>query len=583
MRLGATLPSPEETMSKVAVVGAGPVGLCCALLLARFGVETTVFERNAGTSVHPRGHVVNARSLEILRSLGLEQSVRAESLPASRNQGVSFLRRLSEPDIAVLRTQGIPERDEPQREASPCLRASCPQDRLEPILLAAARSEPLVQLDFSSDVQTVEQDGEGVRITGTGPQGAFDRAFDYAVGADGARSTVRNQIGIAMKGRGRIGRQIGIYFEADLWPLIQDRPYLLWWIYNAQTCGVLIALDGRRRWTYNFAFDERETAADFTPERCQAILRAVLGTDVPVEIRSIVPWRMQALLAERMGDRRVFLAGDAAHPLPPTGGQGMNTGIADVHNLAWKMALVLTGRAASSLLETYDAERRPVASFNIEQSVANALKMAEFGLSGMATPDSDMARSLDGPDRVAAEARLREAVPHLREHFDYLGQTFGQSYGRGALLPDGTAEPLEAFSVHTYRPSARPGSRAPHIWLDQGGRAVSTIDLIGFDGFTLFATPEQAGWSEAFGEAIQTRHLAGRSWVVGPGCGLDDPSGRFRKLYGLEGGGAVLVRPDGHVAARWFAPSPDPAADLAPAFDAILGGAAVAAASRSAA
>jgi putative polyketide hydroxylase len=559
-------------MPKVAIVGAGPVGLTCALLLSQQGISTVVCEQNATTSTHPRGHVVNARSMEIFRSIGLEESIVAQSLPADRNQGVAFLRRLAEPAVAVLRTRGIPDRDEAHRAASPSLRASCPQDRLEPVLLRAAQSDPNIELRFSTEVRGVERRGDVVHVSGIGCAGDFELTVPFVVGADGARSLVRQQAGIEMSGRGRIGRQIGIYFEADLWALVENRPYLLWWIYNAQTCGVLIALDGRRRWTYNFAFDEqKEAAADFTPERCAAILRDVIGVDdIDVKICSILPWRMQARLVDRMNAGPLFLAGDAAHPLPPTGGQGMNTGIADVHNLAWKLALVLQGNAPPALLDSYDIERRPIAQINIDQSVANALRMAELGLSGMATADSSMARSLDGDDRNAAEEHMRNVVPNLREHFDYLGQTFGHVYHSGALVSDGTATPV--FSVIDYTPAARPGHRAPHLWLERNGEQVSTIDLIGYGRFTLFITPECSGWQAAFARAIGNRRLAGRTWSVGMGGDFTDPSGRFRELFGLGNSGAVLVRPDGYVAFRTVAAKVEPPDILDEVFDIAFGG-----------
>jgi 2-polyprenyl-6-methoxyphenol hydroxylase-like FAD-dependent oxidoreductase len=558
-------------MPNVAIIGAGPVGLTCALLLSQQGISTVVYEQNATTSTHPRGHVVNARSMEIFRSIDLEAAILSASLPADRNQGVAFLRRLAEPAIAVLRTRGVPERDEAHRAASPSLRASCPQDRLEPILLRAAQNVSKIDIRFSTEVRRVERHGEEARLSGVGPDGEFEITVPFVVGADGARSLVRQQAGIEMSGRGRIGRQIGIHFEADLWSLVEDRPYLLWWIYNAQTCGVLIALDGRHRWTYNYAFDEqKETAADFTPERCAGILRKVIGDDgIDIKIFSILPWRMQARLADRMNVGPLFLAGDAAHPLPPTGGQGMNTGIADVHNLSWKLALVVRDLAPRELLDSYNAERRPVAQINIDQSVANALKMAEAGLSGMATADSAMARSLDGDGRDAAEAHMRKVVPGLREHFDYLGQTFGHVYLSGAFVSDGTAAPT--FSVIDYTPDARPGHRAPHLWLERDRQQVSTIDLIGYGQFTLFTTPECIEWRTAFMQAIGERHLRGRTWTVGAGGDLNDPSGRFRELYGLTLGGAVLVRPDGYVAFRATDPKADPPDILLQAFDAALG------------
>jgi hypothetical protein len=187
----------------------------------------------------------------------------------------------------------------------------------------------------------------------------------------------------------------------------------------------------------------------------------------------------------------------------------------------------------------------------------------------MATADSAMARNLDGDGRTAAETHMRKVVPNLREHFDYLGQTFGHIYHSGAFVGDGTAAPV--FSVIDYVPDARPGHRAPHLWLERGGEQVSTIDLIGYGQFTLFTTPECTDWQPAFMQAIGDRQLQGRAWTVGAGGDLNDPSGRFRELYGLMYGGAVLVRPDGYVAFRTTDMDVEPRDILYDAFDVALG------------
>lgn len=560
----------SSLQAEVMIVGAGPVGLTAALLLGRLGISALVVERNASTSVHPRGHVVNARTMEIFRSLGLEDQVRAEGLSAERNQGVAFLRRLSEPEIAVIRTRGVQERDDAHRMASPSLKLSCPQDRLEPVLLAAAQRDPKITVMFSTELRSFDVSADGVTATCAAPDGEIRISSRYLIGADGARSLVREQCGITMSGKGRIGRQIGIYFEADLWSFIKDRPYLLWWIYNASTCGVLIALDGRHRWTYNFAFDPgQESAADYTPERCEDIIRSVLGSkNVDIRIRSILPWQMQARLADSLRAGPVFLAGDAAHPLPPTGGQGMNTGICDVHNLTWKLALVLRGNAPDSLLDSYDTERRPVARINIDQSVENAIKMAELGLSGIATAHSDIATELDGPDPEAAEAHVRNVAPRLREHFDYVGQTFGHHYINGALIPDGSPAPV--FSIIDYEPTARPGHRAPHVWLRRNNDRVSTIDLIDFGGFHLFATLGHRDWCNEFEKWITANGLAGKAWAVGDAGDLTDPDGEFSRAYGIERGGVVLVRPDGHVGYRSKTPDVPPPDRIEAIMNAIL-------------
>jgi 2-polyprenyl-6-methoxyphenol hydroxylase-like FAD-dependent oxidoreductase len=495
--------------------------------------------------------------MEIFRSLGCADAVARAGLPPERNTGVTFLSRLSGPDIGVLATRGIPERDRAHRSASPCLKSSCPQDVLEPILVETARRFPSVKLLFSTELRDCTLGTDNVRLECVQGQGQLTIDARYVIAADGARSFVRERLGIGMTGRGRIGRQLGIYFEADLWSLVEKRPYLLWWIFNAETCGVLIALDGRRRWTYNFAFDpEKQRVEGFTIERCEAIVRAAIGAnDVPLTIRNIQPWRMQARLADRFSDGRIFLAGDAAHPLPPTGGQGMNTGVGDVHNLAWKLALVLRGCASASLLDSYNEERRPVAQTNIDQSVHNAMKMADSGLSGMATHDSHIARMLEGPDAAEAERHIREVVPTLREHFDYIGQTFGHAYASAWIVPDEAPPP--PFRIEHYEPVARPGHRAPHLWLNGPNGKLSTIDLTGDGRFVLLTTPEGAEWQAAFADVSAALCIPSRSCRIGRGGDYVDEGGHFAASYGIGSRGMVLVRPDGYVAARSAHAVPD--------------------------
>ncbi len=535
----------------VAIVGGGPVGLSAAIMLGALGVRTLLLERNASTSFHPRGHVVNARSMEIFRTLGVEDAIAAASVPLERHQGVAFVTRLAGAEIGTLRYRGDRDLDALEASYSPSVKRSCPQDVLEPILQRHAEGCASVRTRFGVEVVAIDQDGDGVtlRCQGDGNAASAVRAR-YAIAADGARSPLRHMLDVPMSGLGRMGHQMGIHFEADLWPWIAQRPYLLWWIYNADAAGLFIALDGRHRWTFNFAYDpERAAPSDFTESRCIAMIRAAVGVaDLDVRIRSVLPWRMQARLAERFQVGRVFLAGDAAHPLPPTGGQGMNTGIADVHNLAWKLALVLRGAAPPALLDSYDAERRPAAQTNVDQSVKNATSMASSGLGGMLANDRALLARIDGPDGAEARARLAAAIPAQREHFDYPGQTFGYGYGSACVVDDGT--PPVPFSVHHYAPSARPGHRAPHAWLDRGDRRISTIDLSVRDRFCLLAGPDGAAWCAALATVAARSGIDATADTVGPRGTLVDREDRWCDLYGIGRTGAVLLRPDGHVAWR---------------------------------
>ena len=555
----------------VAIVGGGPVGLGAAIMLGALGVRTRLLERNADTSFHPRGHVVNARSMEIFRTLGVEADIAAASVPLERHQGVAFVTRLAGAEIGTLRYRGDPALDAVEASHSPSVKRSCPQDVLEPILRRHAERCACVGVRFGIEVTGIDQHADGVTVRCRGADGREDDvSARYVIAADGARSAVRRLLDVPMSGVGRMGHQMGIHFEADLWPWIADRPYLLWWIYNAEAAGLFIALDGRYRWTFNFAYDPQQAVpADFTEARCIAMIRAAVGVaDLDVRIRSVLPWRMQARLAERFQIGRIFLAGDAAHPLPPTGGQGMNTGIADVHNLAWKLALVLRGVAPAALVQSYDTERRLAAQTNVDQSVKNATSMASSGLGGMLANDRTLLAQIESPAGAAARARLADAIPAQREHFDYPGQTFGYAYRSMAVVDDGS--PPVSFSVHHYVPSARPGHRAPHAWLERDGHPVSTIDLSGGARFCLLAGVDGGPWCTALARVASRAGVAADAYTVGSPGALVDRHDRWRSHYGIGSSGAVLLRPDGHVAWRAFALDADPEQTLTSVLDRAL-------------
>jgi 2-polyprenyl-6-methoxyphenol hydroxylase-like FAD-dependent oxidoreductase len=480
----------------------------------------------------------------------------AVSLPLERHAGIGFVTSLAGDQIGVIETRGNPEWARIERSQSPVFKRSCPQDVLEPVLREHAEAYDSVQTNFGHRITELEQDETGVTLSWETTSGDTGRTqAKYVIAADGPRSFSRDRVGIGMEGRS-IGQQIGIYFHADLWDLVETRPYLLYWIYNATTSGVLISLDGRTRWTYNFGYSENESRDDFTADRCLKILRAVIGDPaIPIEIMNVMPWRMQARIADTMTSGRVFLAGDAAHPLPPTGGQGMNTGVADVQNLTWKLNLVLRGVAPASLLDSYNIERRPVAKFNVEQSARNAVAMVKKGLSGMLANESALLANLEGPEGAANRAKLAEGIPEQRAHFDYPGQTFGYQYESDLITPDGTPEP--EFSVTEYRPTARPGHRAPHLTLGDNPDT-SLLDLFDIGHFTLLAGPNAEGWSDTASSAAVALGLPLKAFRIGKEVEADVET--WCQLYGISTDGAVLIRPDGHVA--WRSPSVGNARDL---------------------
>jgi 2,4-dichlorophenol 6-monooxygenase len=276
---------------------------------------------------------------------------------------------------------------------------------------------------------------------------------------------------------------------------------------------------------------------------------------------------MTAQVAERYADRRVFLVGDSAHRFPPTGGMGLNTGVQDAHNLVWKLAAVMAGEAPASLLDTYEVERRPVAQNNADQSLTNAMKMFEiFEVLGFT---EDVAEAAERMAATLAEAagreRVKRAIDNQREHFDMFGLQLGFAYEEGALVSEGPAPAGAASSVSDYVPTSRPGARVPHAWVENDGRRVSMLDLLPYDSFVLITGPEDEAWA-AVARTIETPLL--RCLVAGRD--FTDPERHWESVCEIGPSGALLVRPDQHVA--WRAPEAvsDPAAALSAALDAAL-------------
>lgn len=529
-------PSPVPVL----IVGGGPTGLAASICLSRFGVDHVLVERHGSTAVHPQAHVVNTRTMELLRSWGVADAVEADSLPLDQ-YGVRLVTAVCGdelanlgPDAHILDPTERAEREAEEAAArrghgrpSPCRTISCAQDRVELHLLAAARRSAHADIRFDTTATAVRDLGNVVEVdlapsSLDGPSTTL--AARWVVAADGARSGVRQALGVAMEGDSDMGALLNLYVECpSLVERVRDRPSLLYFLAGTDLVGAVINMDGRGRWVVNLAWDPaRESLADYPIARCERLARQAFGVgdDVELMVRSVLPWRMTALVADRYRVGRVLLAGDAAHAFPPTGGFGMNSGVQDAHNLAWKLAGAVQGWAAETLVDSYERERRPVACFNRDQSVRNA-------------------RGEGGAD-----------------HFLHLGQDLGFRYlDSPAVVPDGAEPP--PFEVGTYHPSCVPGVRAPHVWLDDRGDT-STLDLFG-DRFVLVAPATGAGrrWASVTAGDVPLAAVA-----IGPGGDHQDPGGDWARLAGTGDEGALLVRPDGHVGWRTTSLPPDPDATV---------------------
>jgi putative polyketide hydroxylase len=533
----------------VLIAGGGPVGLAAALELARHGVPSLVLERHAGTTWHPKARNVNTRTMEIARGWGATAhgELRAANLPPGWTDHVVYTTTLAGEEVGRVRTQGF---SGPGLDISPEVPLLSSQDVIEPILVRAVEATGLAQVRFGHEVADVD-DAVGAGRADSVRVAVVERASgrkyvvraDYLIAADGAASPVRRRLGIELDGPQGIGHFVNVYFRADLRRWTAHRPAVLYWVAGPHTRGVFQPLDGQDRWLCQIAYDG--TAASrtrYTPQRCAQWIRAAVGDKrVTPEILSVGTWTMNATVARRLVHGRVLLAGDAAHQLPPTGGFGLNTGIQGVHNLAWKLALVLAGRAAPGLLDTYDTERRAVARVNADRSLDNSRMVDRIAA----------ATTRGGPDPAQVVARAHR-------YGNFLGMELGFAYESAAVVPDGTSAPVVDDPVENYLPVGRPGHRAPHAWFDDGR---STLDLFG-TGFTVLAAGA-GGWEAAARDAGAERRMSVAHHMLGP-------NEKWARLYEVNTGGAVLVRPDGHVAYRCASAVDDPAHHLSHALRQIL-------------
>ncbi|KIZ46784.1 MULTISPECIES: FAD-dependent monooxygenase [Rhodopseudomonas] len=525
----------------VLVVGAGPVGLTTSIALSQHGVRHVVVERHPGTSVAPKARGINARTMEMYRQMGVEDDIRAAGMPSRFGGMILWAESLAGKEINRL----APNRRSATGQAiSPVTNCGCSQDVLEPVLRRHAEALAPSCIKFNTELCDLRE--EGGRVTGVlkGPTSDVTNAFRarYVIAADGTRSFVRDALGIGRTGEKDIYDSVNVHFRADLRPWVEDRPASLYLIEQPELRATFLTVNGADRWGFLVhslsAYDF--TKQNLTPERCIELVRRAVGVqDLAVEILGINFWNCSAMVADSFRSGNVFLVGDAAHETTPSGGFGMNLGVQDAQNLAWKIAAVLRGEAAPSLLDSYEAERRPHA---LEVVHATLLNMQSF-------------------DRTKRQAEAR--LPR-KEFLNERGLIFGAQYQSGAVVPDGSEPPAVSDPVTEYLPSGYPGCRAPHVWIEENGERRSTIDLFG-RGFVLLAAAGGAAWRSAARQhglpPIDIRVL---------GDDIVDVDQSWMTTYGVGEGGAVLVRPDGYIGWRAASMPANPERALADAFGQIF-------------
>lgn len=561
----------------VLVVGGGPAGLTAALELARRGVEGLLIERRDFTTHFPRAHLLNVRTMETFADVGVAGQIYAESPPEDRWHKCAWYTSLAGPTplhgrkIGEVPAWGGGRDAERYASASPRTFANLPQLRVDAILAEhAARAWPgRVRAHQELIDLTYDEHGATATILDRATERRYRVRARYVVAADGGR-TCADLVGVGVSGPRALVDVVSVHFAADLSAHADPEALLTYFIAPAghgSFAGALLGLGPGRwgaespEWSLAMVYRIGDPAG---ADRDGVIARAtdILGLPgLEVDVMGISHWQFEGVVADRFRVGPVFLVGDAAHRHPPTGGLGLNTAIGDVSNLAWKLAAVLDGHASPALLHTYETERMPVAARNVEHSLRNAGRhgpvAAALGLRAGLTEEqgwAEIARwaedSAEGERRRAAAA---VAVAHNVEDYSQLNIEAGFAYASAAVLDDGSPPPPGHDSATQFVPTARPGHHVPHVWLDRCGSQVSTSDLVAPTGFTLYVgTAGHSGWQEAAARLpITVVHIG------------DDPSGQWASVSGCGPGGAVLVRPDRHVA--WRAPDApsDHAAELA--------------------
>jgi 2,4-dichlorophenol 6-monooxygenase len=581
-----------DITTDVMIIGTGPAGSATAALLSSYGVENMIVNRYRWLANTPRAHITNQRCMEVLRDLGKE--VEDEAYMFATEQDLMgenvFCVSLAGEELGRMKSWGKHPLSRAEHHlSSPCHMNDLPQTFMEPLLFKTACSRG-TQARMSCEYLSHVQDKDGVTVTCKDRLTGKDLTVrcKYLVGADGGNSLVAEHAGLPYEGKMGVGGSMNILFRADLSKYVSHRPSVLYWVMQpgADVGGIGMGLVRMVRpwyeWLIVWGYDISQPPPEVDEKFATSVARQLIGDpDINIELLSANTWTDNNRYATNLQKDRVFIMGDAAHRHPPSNGLGSNTSIQDAFNLAWKMAMVVKGEATPKLLDTYTAERAPIAKQIVtraNQSIAEFGPIFEaLGMDGGVDHDK-IQRNMDARCDTGEKAEkqreaLRKAIEFKKYEFDCHGVEMNQRYASAAVIADGSKAPGDGIDMELhYVPTTWPGARIPHAWVfDRQGKQHSTLDLTGHGAFTIVTGIGGEAWVEAAAKVGKELGLTIRTQVIGPRRDYEDHTGDWARAREISDSGCLLIRPDHHVAWRQQKVSPSAPNDLKAALTSILG------------
>lgn len=584
-----------DVSTAVLIVGGGGAGLTASMLLSKLGVDSYLVNSLPTTSQLPKAHILNQRAMEIMRDCGVSDDIYdIGTPPESFSYTAAYVGFAGHPDagrrIAKMECWGTGGRNSTWTAASPLLSTNLPQIRLEPILRRQAEQLAPGHVQFHHELVALEQTPDGVvaTILNKDTDESYQVTSKYVLACDGGR-TVGKLLGIDMKGLRNAASQVSFHISTDFSQWNSDDDVLIRWVGMPQLgMQVVIVPMGPKTWGsrseewvvhLNYPYDDPRSLDDATVEQD---LRNALGiADHPMTIHKISRWASEGIVAERFSDGRIFLCGDAAHRHPPTGGLGLTSGMHDVQNICWKLALVVQQKASEKLLATYESERRPVVERNVRRSLENAKQWGhtwrELGLSDPSKTTEERWLHLSklwNPDPSHDDFKkfARDLFAEHSMEFQEQNVEYGYTYDSSAIVHDGTDAFPNPDDIRLYISDTRPGHPLPHAWVEKViGTKVSTIDLVAPHEFLLIAGEEGDSWCKAARDVATALGIQLKTVQIGHTSGdYLDVNLSWLKQRRFSRTGAILIRPDRFVAWRTFDATNNPHETMRVVFNKVL-------------